>query len=66
MAQVTPLNQIKSKYLTNANALYTFLTRPLPKEMGVIKCKIKRKKVGMHLNFNKYYMFLEKDPQLVL
>lgn len=64
--------KIQHTYLSSHEALYHFLTRGLPKELGVVKCKIRRSLSGMmHINYNQYELFLEKDdgsigPQIMV
>ncbi|GBG26921.1 Tubby protein [Hondaea fermentalgiana] len=53
--------ELKKNYLSSVDALYLFLTRSLPKKLGTVRCKIKRSVVGLHVNYNLYEVFLEKD-----
>jgi len=53
--------ELESKYLSSVDSLYVFLTRSLPKSLGVVRCKVKRSVVGLHVNYNLYELFLERD-----
>jgi hypothetical protein len=60
--KLAPFVRIQKEFLTTHEALYHFLTRALPKELGTVRCKIRRSTVGMmHVNYNRYELFLEKD-----
>lgn len=61
-----------SKRLKDYESIYKFLTRALPKELGTVRCRIKRSITGMmHINYNVYELFLELDdgklgPQIIV
>lgn len=59
--KVTKFSELNERYLSSVDSLYLFLTRCLPKKLGTIRCKIKRSVVGLHVNYNVYEVFLEKD-----
>lgn len=59
---LAPFAKIQRDYLGSHDSLYKFLTRALPRDLGTVRCKIKRSTVGMmHVNYNRYELFLEKD-----
>ncbi len=69
--KVAKLAEVEALFGSDAERLYKFLTRPLPKELGTIHCTIRRSLVGMHMNYNVYELYLETDdgkigPQLLV
>lgn len=59
---LAPFEKIQKDYLSSHDALYKFLTRALPKDLGTVRCKIRRSYQGMmHVSHNRYELFLEKD-----
>jgi tubby-related protein 1 len=57
--------ELEKRYLSSVDQLYLFLTRSLPKSLGVVQCKIKRSCVGLHMSYNLYELYLERgDNQL--
>ena len=52
---------IVKNHLSRVDSLYRFLTRPIPKSLGTVHCTIKRKTVGMHMNFNVYELYVETN-----
>lgn len=59
---IAPFDKIKRDYLGSHESLYQFLTRALPRDLGTVRCKIRRSFTGlMHVNYNQYELFLEKD-----
>jgi len=63
--------EIESKHLSTVNQAYLFLTRALNKDLGTVQCRIRRSLTGLHVNYNIYELFLEKEgkrkygPQLL-
>lgn len=62
--KILSFSELEKRYLRAVDNLYVFLTRSLPKELGVVQCKIKRSCVGLHVNYNLYELYLEKDGHL--
>lgn len=64
--KVAKWEMVVHKHLQSIDQIYTFLTRPVPKDLGVLRCKIIRSiSGGLHMNYNMYQLYLEKDNQAV-
>ena len=60
--EVANWKEIQQKKLQSINEIYTFLTRSVPKDLGVVRCRIIRSMTGgLHMNYNMYQLYLEKD-----
>ncbi|KAH9261072.1 hypothetical protein BASA81_000776 [Batrachochytrium salamandrivorans] len=60
--KLAPYAFIVTNYLQNHDTTYHFLTRALQRDLGTVRCKIKRSIEGLlHLNYNRYDLYLEKD-----
>lgn len=57
--KLASLQTIRTKHLHTLEALYVFLTRPLPKDLGIVQCRIKRITTGLHVRANLYQLYLE-------
>jgi len=59
----SPANVKQNVY---SSMLYTFLTRPLHPDAGLVQCYIRRDIDGSHINFNKYQLFVESTNTPIL
>mmetsp|Transcript_26685 Transcript_26685/g.32354 ORF Transcript_26685/g.32354 Transcript_26685/m.32354 type:complete len:501 (-) Transcript_26685:159-1661(-) len=68
---VASLNSIQEQHLSSIEKTYMFCTRALSKDLGTVQCRIRRSISGVHVNYNIYELYLEKEgkrkygPQLL-